>query len=210
VEYTNVIRMLLAGQGPVTFQGEFYRVDKLALTPPLPSGLLPGVLVSGSSEAGLAAARAMQATAVKYPEPPEQCGTQPANSQAGCGVRVGIIAREKEAEAWEIAEERFPADRKGQLTSQLATKVSDSVWRKKLTALGEDLKGKREVYWLGPYENYKTNCPYLVGSHEQVARELGKYIALGYRTYILDIPPQQEELEHIGVVFKLASQRLEP
>src|SRR5262245_46448899 len=62
VEYTNVITRLLAG-GPVTFTGDFYKVDRLALKPSLPAELMPGVFVSGSSEAGLAAARAMQATA---------------------------------------------------------------------------------------------------------------------------------------------------
>jgi len=41
-------------------------------------------------------------------------------------VRVGIIARKSEEEAWSIANERFPGDRKGQITHQLAMKTSDS------------------------------------------------------------------------------------
>ena len=36
-------------------------------------------------------------------------------------------------EAWDVARARFPEDRKGQLTRQLATKVSDSVWHKQLS-----------------------------------------------------------------------------
>jgi len=34
-----------------------------------------------------------------------------------------------------------------------------------------------------------------------VAAELARYIERGYQTIILDIPPTQEELEHIKMVF---------
>src|SRR2546426_5042331 len=44
--------------------------------------------------------------------------------------------------------------------------------------------------------NYKTMCPYLVGSYERVGDELARYIGVGYRSFILDIPPTEEELHH--------------
>jgi alkanesulfonate monooxygenase len=34
-----------------------------------------------------------------------------------------------------------------------------------------------------------------------VAEELAGYIRLGFKTFVLDIPPSKEELERIGVVF---------
>jgi alkanesulfonate monooxygenase len=46
--------------------------------------------------------------------------------------------------------------------------------------------------------------PYLVRSYECVAHELARYIAAGYRTLILDIPPNQEELAHINMVLTKA------
>jgi alkanesulfonate monooxygenase len=55
-----------------------------------------------------------------------------------------------------------------------------------------------------PFENYKTFCPYLVGDYGQVAEQIGLYLQVGYRTFILDIPPSREELEHIGKVFARA------
>ena len=64
IEYTTIIMELLTSPGPVDFQGEFHTVSKLKLTPPLPPPLVPGVFVSGSSAAGLAAARALGATAI--------------------------------------------------------------------------------------------------------------------------------------------------
>ncbi|HXJ41828.1 MAG TPA: LLM class flavin-dependent oxidoreductase, partial [Bryobacteraceae bacterium] len=69
VEYTLIIKELLAGESAVSRDGEFYKVDKLRLTPPLDRDLFPGIFVSGSSDAGLASARAIGATAIKYPKP---------------------------------------------------------------------------------------------------------------------------------------------
>src|ERR1043165_3661218 len=75
------------------------------------------------------------------------------------GIRVGVIARESDDEAWAVAHSRFPEDRKGQLTRQLATQASDPAWHKQLSELGQDQEGKGP-YWLVPFSNYKTNCPY--------------------------------------------------
>jgi alkanesulfonate monooxygenase len=198
VEYTMIIKRLLAGPAPVTFEGKFYRTDKLKLTPPLSGDLFPGIFISGSSEAGMAAATAIRATAVKYPRPPGEeesvvdCGLD-------CGVRVGIIAREREEDAWEAAYRQFPEDRKGQITRELATKVSDSLWHKQLAE--SDRASERSPYWLVPFQNYKTMCPYLVGSYGAVAGELTRYILSGYSKFILDIPHSAEELQHSRIAF---------
>jgi alkanesulfonate monooxygenase len=199
IEYTLIIRRLAEGRGPVTFEGEFYTVRGLALTPELPPELFPGIFVSGSSEAGLRAAEAMGAVAVKYPKAPD-AETEPGEG-VGAGVRVGIIAREDGREAWDIARARFPEDRKGQLTHQLAMKVSDSVWHRQISELSRTTASGEHPYWLVPFENYKTMCPYLVGSYERVGEELARYLALGYRSFILDIPPDEDELRHTRAAF---------
>ncbi len=207
VEYTTIIVELLNGRAPVSFHGEFYRVENLKMTPPLAPELRPKILLSGSSEAGMEAARALHATAVKYPKPVAECHQDPPSAEVNCGIRVGIISRENEDEAWDIAERRFPEDRKGQLTHQLAMKTSDSSWHKQLADAASEARNIRSSYWLRPFENYHTFCPYLVGSYERVAEELAHYMGLGYRTIILDIPPNREELQHIQKVFRLATQR---
>jgi alkanesulfonate monooxygenase len=204
VEYTTIIEELLRSDGPVTYRGEFYTVDKLRMTPPLERTLFPGIVVSGSSEAGVAAALALGAVAVKYAPPPEMevaCQSPPE-----CGMRVGIIARDSETEAWNVARERFPGDRKGQLSHQLAMKTSDSNWHMQLSQLAESSRSGSSPFWLWPFENYNTFCPYLVGSYEQVATELGKYLALGFRTFIMDLPAAADELKHINVTFARAQQ----
>jgi alkanesulfonate monooxygenase len=201
VEYTAIIGQLLAG-GPVSYAGRFYKVDNLKLAPPLPAELFPGIFVSGSSEAGLAAARAMGATAIKYPKPVKESRDEGPAGGIESGVRVGIVTREQDDEAWRVARARFPEDRKGQLTRQLANKVSDSVWHKQLSELGE--RTEPSPYWMVPFENYKTMCPYLVGDYGRVGQELAGYIALGYRTFILDVPPNAEELAHTRAAFDRA------
>jgi alkanesulfonate monooxygenase len=206
IEYTLLIMDLLRSAGPVTRSGRYYSVTNLKMTPLLPPELLPGVFVSGSSAAGVEAGRRLGATAVHYPKPAREYENA-ATDETESGIRVGIIAREDSADAWRIAHERFPEDRKGQLTHQLAMKVSDSVWHQQVSNLGKAGDGEESPYWLLPFENYKTFCPYLVGSYERVADEVARYMAVGYRTFILDVPASPEELLHTHAVFERASTR---
>ena len=208
VEYTTIVQHLLADADPVTFSGEFYRVKNLSLSPPLPLALFPGFTVSGSSVAGMRAARALGATAVQYPKPAGEYQGVHAGSAADLGVRVGIIARDETAQAWDVAWNRFPGDRKGQLMHQLAMKTSDSVWHRQLSQLGLESRAYETPYWLHPFENYATFCPYLVGSYAEVAGEVAHYIAKGFRTFILDIPPSRADLEHVNIVFEQAARRV--
>jgi alkanesulfonate monooxygenase len=205
VEYATIATGLLAGVSPVTFTGEFYAVDRLKLAPPLAPDLAPAILISGSSEAGLAAARALGATAIRYPKPAGDHDDPAPVGVAAHGIRVGVIARETEAEAWEIARARFPEERKGQIARQLASKVSDSVWHRQLAEMKP--VESASPYWLVPFQNYKTMCPYLVGSYARVAEELARYMALGSTTFILDVPPDPDELQYTTVAFDRALER---
>jgi alkanesulfonate monooxygenase len=206
VEYTELVKRLLRGER-VTTSGGYYDVRNLTLKPALPPELFPGIFVSGSSEDGVAAAQSIGATAVKYPKPPHEEVSISADG-AGIGMRVGVIARDDEAQAWKVARERFPEDRKGQLTHGLAMKVSDSQWHRQLSELGQEPPSAENPYWLGPFENYKTFCPYLVGSYATVAVELARYMELGFETFILDIPPSEDELQHTAVAFEQATRRV--
>lgn len=207
IEYTSIIDALLAGEGAVTFRGRYYNVENLRMTPPLAPELRPGVFVSGSSEAGVAAARRLGATAVQYPKPPGEYQGQAVPDGLAAGVRIGIIARGDADLAWQVARARFPEDRKGRLTHQLAMKVSDSAWHRQLSALGRSPATEAHPYWMVPFENYKTFCPYLVGSYDRVAEELCRYTAVGYRTFILDVPAAADDLFHSGIAFERAMRR---
>jgi alkanesulfonate monooxygenase len=200
VEYTKIVLAALRSVGPITFEGHYY-----SITRPLPGlgvrpNLLPQVLVSGSSPAGREAARSLEATAVKYPQRPgEETRWMGPRPDTHFGIRVGIIARETCDEAWTVAHTRFPEDRQGQITHRMAASVSDSHWHGQLAGdmtPTPEFDGEPDPYWLGPYRNYKTFCPYLVGSHTQVAEHLAHYMELGASTFILDIPANEEDLAH--------------
>jgi alkanesulfonate monooxygenase len=208
LEYTEIVKRLLTAESAVSFEGEFYRIKYVKLSPRLPAGLVPEIMMSGSSPAGLAAAERLGATAIKYPKPPSEDEGVRLQARIDSGVRTGIIARETDEEAWRVALDRFPEDRKGQIAHELAMRTSDSIWHKQLSQLGNPASIGRTPYWLGPFNNYKTFCPYLVGSYQAVADEIARYLALGYQTFILDIPPDEKELRCIGKVFDLAQQRM--
>jgi alkanesulfonate monooxygenase len=204
-EYSLIMKRLLESPEPVTFAGDYYSVRGLRMNPPLPEALMPGLLISGSSAAGLAAAREIGATPIKYPQKSSEEPYHEHHDGNAPGIRVGIIARETAEEAWQVAHLRFPEDHKGKLAHQLAMKVSDSLWHKQLSGKpSASDRSSDEVYWLGPFQHYKTFCPYLVGSYEQVGQEVAAYVDRGYRTFILDIPPCEEELDHTSVVFQEA------
>ncbi len=111
------------------------------------------------------------------------------------GIRVGIIARDTSDEAWRVAEERFPPDRRGEIAHSLAMKTSDSRWHQDLSERPAAKDDPDSPYWLRPFRSYRTFCPYLVGSYERVAQEIARYVAAGVRSIILDIPANPFELE---------------
>lgn len=202
LEYGRIIVQLTAGES-CTLEGKYYTVRNLRLVPPVDPELAPGLTVSGSSPAGQAVAASLGAIAIKYPRPPEQ--EPPNHDDPGeVGMRVGIIARDTSEEAWRVARDRFPSTRAGVLAQQLAGKVSDSSWRHQLSALTRESPEPDSAYWLGPFETNASFCPYLVGDHDAVAGELRRYMELGFSTFLLDIPREQEDLTQARRAFDLA------
>jgi alkanesulfonate monooxygenase len=207
-EYTQIVMSLLASDGPVTVEGRYYKITNLTLAPALNAALAPKVFVSGSSSAGLAAAEQLGALAVRYPAPPSAYESAPPTDGGSFGIRLGIIARDETHAAWRAARTRFPVDRRGQVTHQLAMKTSDSGWHRQLSEIADQGEtDEDQPYWMVPFENYKTFCPYLVGSYDRVAEEIARYIRLGCRTVILDIVPGERDLAHAAVTLERAVER---
>jgi alkanesulfonate monooxygenase len=206
IDYTLLLIRLLDSRDPVSFESKYYVVRNLQMKPFLPPELRPGLVMSGSSPAGLAAARATGATSIIYPRPAEE-KTDAQEASGPLGVRIGIIAREDADAAWRVALERFPGERRGQLKHKLAMAVSDSHWHEQLSQADATPHSSENPYWLWPFQNYKTFCPYLVGSFKRTAEELARYVAKGYQTFILDIPRARSDLETAAVAFRTAMDR---
>jgi alkanesulfonate monooxygenase len=204
VEYAEVARGVLETSSAFSYEGRYFSVANVRLRPELPSSLRPKIFVSGSSDAGLEAARRLGATAVKYPQPAREESVPAAEESLALGIRVGIVTRESNEEAWAVARRMFPADRRGQLTHRVAMAVSDSDWHQQLSEREDADDPSVDPYWLWPFQNYRTFCPYLVGGYELVAAELAAYLERGFETFILDIPASHEELRHTASAFELA------
>lgn len=175
-EYAVLVQRLLASAQPVSFEGRYYAVQNLKLAPALPPGLAPRFLVSGTSPAGHEAARRLHAVAVEYAPAPEELAPPPERTGRR-GLRVGIVARATDDEAWAAARARYPLPRK---------------------------RAADEGYWLEPFRNYLAACPLLVGSHARVAEQVARYIDAGFTTFILDVAPEAAEMQHVGEVFERA------
>lgn len=202
IEYASLVRRLTDGES-VTFAGRFYEVRGLTLQPQLDPRLRPEFLLSGSSPAGRAAAEALGARAVSYALPTDEPPAIPP-PRLTSGLRLGVIARSDREVAWHAAYTRFPPDRRGVLTRALARKVSDSQWHARLCLLAEERADAGSPYWMTPFESYATTCPYLVGSHEEIAGMLAEYFGQGFQTFILDEPESEADLAHARVAFALA------
>jgi alkanesulfonate monooxygenase len=203
VEYTTIIKNLLEDKGPVNHSGKYYKVQGLRISPHCPEELRPEFFISGSSSAGREAAFQIGATAIEYPKPASE-GRERLPKDAG--IRIGLISRARKDDAWASAHKRFPLDFKGKLTHQLAMKVSDSVWHRQLSQLAREQVGERHPYWLVPFENYKSMCPYLVGDYDEVGQELAAYIRLGYKTFITDVPQTRRDMQHMRAAFDRAQE----
>jgi alkanesulfonate monooxygenase len=204
-EYTAVIQGLLSTTKPFTFAGRFYELKNVQMKPGLSSELMPEVFVSGTSPAGRQAAQALDAVSVEYPQPgAEYLGAQPRRK---AGIRIGVMAAEESEQAWEKAYKRFPGDKAGRLKHLMAMKVSDSQWHRELSQLERQTQDSHGIYWLWPFKNYNTFCPYLVGSYEEVANEIVKYLKAGFTNYILDIPAEAADLQQTVKVFQMAETR---
>jgi alkanesulfonate monooxygenase len=103
-EYAMIMKGLLDGPGVFSFDGDYYRVSNLRMTPPLPSELFPGIVIS----------EPWPMTEKAAPAPPaEPTSIATAIGTATAGLGIGVIAREEAAEAWRLAYERFPDDHRG-------------------------------------------------------------------------------------------------
>ncbi|MEU1516188.1 LLM class flavin-dependent oxidoreductase [Streptomyces sp. NPDC005811] len=193
-EYAEIVRQLLDGDRPVSYDGQFYRLDHATVTPPLKPGLKPRVFVSGTSDACRTAQRRFGATRLAYPREIGEYGD--GTPLVDGGFRLGIIARDTAEEAWAVAHARFPSDPLGEEVHEIAAETVESQWHLSLSRDAFQSPSPKDTYWLYPFRAYKTFCPYLVGTYEQVGKLLARYLALGVSTLILDEITEETDLHH--------------
>ncbi len=204
IEYVTIVKMLLGG-GLVNYSGQYYNIRRARLRVPVPDDLLPMAYVSGSSEASLRAGESLGIGQLSFPLLPDDFASPDLRkNKFGSGICIGIIARDDSSEAWRIAHKRFPADPEGAERMKLLLSASVSSWQSQLASTPISDQAGREAYWLVPFRYYHTFCPYLVGSHDEVAEAVTTYLNGGVRTFILDIPREPGDLHHARIAIDRA------
>ncbi|WP_331741632.1 LLM class flavin-dependent oxidoreductase (plasmid) [Streptomyces sp. NBC_00726] len=203
-EYATAIRTLLGG-GMASLDGDYYTLRRARLTTAVPDELLPTAYVSGSSPASLRAGEALGLGQLSFPVLPEVfAGPGVRKNKFGSGISIGIIARDDSAEAWRIAHKRFPADPEGAARMKLLLSAGGSSWQPQLASVPIPDEAEGQPYWLVPFRYHHTFCPYLVGSHDEVARAVTTYLSGGIRTFVLDIPREPDDLWHARIAVERA------
>ncbi len=198
-EYTIIIRNLLKDPKPVTFNGRFYQVKDLVLPGQVPDHLMPEILVSGQSDAALKICRELDGIGLQMLQPDFDAGLNDARS-----IHFGIVTRETGEEAWNAAHELFPVNEEDQEILEFSMQNTDSVWKRRMKLASEAPDRSESGYWLGPFRNFKADCPYLVGDYNLISSVIARLVQGGIDVFVLDITAREEEFAHVQKAFAAA------
>ncbi|GAA0133906.1 LLM class flavin-dependent oxidoreductase [Paenibacillus sp. YSY-4.3] len=205
-EYIRVLKGLLHSKEPLTFDGNYYKFNKLRLAPYIQQEHIPELFVPGSSKDSIRIAQAHGDTALLRPAPihsfkEEYCSRFNTDS-VNLGIRVSVISRSNSGEAWEAARRKFPANRSGVVKAKIRKNMLSHN-----TKLMADLALSGEVYdniyWMGAYLNGLTEDPFLVGSYEEVAAYLQKYVNCGVTTFLFGDLNTEQDFIHINKTLRM-------
>jgi alkanesulfonate monooxygenase len=198
--------------GPYSHDGRFYQVENGALPPALAGEDIPEIYFSGSSEAALQSAARHADYYLSWLEPLEQLRAKFAQvkqrtAELGrsikCAIRVEVIARPTEEEAWREVELGF-ANVAPAIRQAYGRQGGDSVGAGRLAALGAHKAGDYRDLIISPniWGGFSLLRPGpglgIVGSYENVAQRLDDLIALGADSFILAATPHLEEAYRVG------------
>ncbi|MGH1053318.1 FMNH2-dependent alkanesulfonate monooxygenase [Bacillus cytotoxicus] len=209
-EFLKVWKSVLQGE-QVSLEGEYIQVkDSKVVFPPVQSPH-PPIYFGGSSDAGKAVAGEHCDVYLTWGEQPAQVEqkikevkklAEAKGRTVRFGIRLHVIVRETEEEAWKDAERciQYVDD----ATIELAQKTFaryDSVGQKRMTRLN---KGTREALEISP--NLWTGIGLirggagtaLVGDPHTVAKRIKEYEELGIDTFILSGYPHLEEAYQVA------------
>lgn len=195
-----------------TYHGDFYQVENGGLPPLLAQEEIPEIWFSGSSDAALKSAAAHADYYLSWLEPYEQLTdkfarvkerTAALGRQQKCGIRVDLIARRTEEEAWRdvragfenVAEETRarwrgqPTDSVGAARQAALRPTEAKRWEELI--VGKNLWGGFNLLRGGPALG-------IVGSYEQCAEQLEELIGRGADAFILAGTPHLEEAYRVG------------
>jgi alkanesulfonate monooxygenase len=204
-EFLSVYSDLLAGK-TVDFEGKHIRIeDGRLLFPPLQSPR-PPLYFGGSSDAGIDVAVDAVDKYLTWGEPPTQVADKVARVRAAAerrgrklsfGIRLHVIVRETNAQAWKAADELI--SHLSEETIASAQKVfarMDSVGQQRMMRLHAGRRESLEIspnLWAGVGLVRGGAGTALVGDPQTVAARIKEYQDIGIDTFIMSGYPHLEE-----------------
>jgi alkanesulfonate monooxygenase len=204
-EFLAVYRELLAG-GKVNYRGKHITIEDGRLLYPAAQQPHPPLYFGGSSEAATAVAAESIDTYLTWGEPParvaEKIGHVAALAQRrgrrlSFGIRLHVIVRETNAEAWKAADDliRHLSDDTIADAQKIFARM-DSIGQRRMTQLHGGGREKLEIspnLWAGVGLVRGGAGTALVGDPQTVAARMKEYMALGIDSFILSGYPHLEE-----------------
>ncbi|MFT4046972.1 MAG: LLM class flavin-dependent oxidoreductase [Solimonas sp.] len=211
-EFLDIVRGLW-GNESFSYEGQIYRLENGSLHPALRRERVPGIYFSGFSDAALEVAARHADVYLNWAEPVDKLAPHIqrvrdlASAQGRTirfGVRVDILARASEDEAWAEARRQYEKiDDKTTAFLDRLNRGSDSVgaarqqsYHQGSTRFEDLIVGPNQ--WAGFGKARPGPAIGLVGSYQNVAERLAEYQDAGISTFILAGNPHLEEAFRVG------------
>ena len=211
-EFLSIWRSVLTNEAEVNFEGEQLQVRGAKLLFPAVQRPYPAIYFGGSSDGGIDVAAKHADYYLTWGEPPDQVKEKLAKARNYAyakygralkfGIRLHIIVRETEEEAWRDADRLISqvSDSTVAVAQQTMAR-QDSVSQQRMLALHK-LRGANRSrkdleispnLWAGVGLVRSGAGTALVGSVENVIKRMKEYVALGIDTFIFSGYPHLEE-----------------
>lgn len=218
-EFLTIWRGVLAGE-TVDFTGRYLKVEGAKLLVPGWQRPYPPLYFGGSSAAGQIVAADHVDLYLTWGEPPNQVADKIAEMKRLAaargrtlrfGIRLHVIVREHEHEAWQAAEDLIRYVDDAQIAEAQRTFARfDSVGQQRMAKLHTGRRDRLEIspnLWAGIGLVRGGAGTALVGDPQTVATRIKEYAALGVDTFIFSGYPHLEEAYRVAeLLFPLLPQ----
>ncbi|MER8671370.1 FMNH2-dependent alkanesulfonate monooxygenase [Mesorhizobium sp. M1156] len=209
-EFLDIYKAVLSGE-TIAFEGKHFRIeDGRLLFPPVQTPH-PPLYFGGSSEAANAVAAEQIDKYLTWGEPPADVAAKvdhvrglakKAGRQVSFGIRLHVIVRETNDEAWADADRLISRlDNKTIAEAQKVFARMDSVGQSRMSRLHGGSRDKLEIspnLWAGVGLVRGGAGTALVGDAATVAERIDEYRRIGIDTFILSGYPHLEEAYRFG------------